>query len=300
MLSLSRVFFMLMAGLYLAAHSYAQTKEFIFVRHGESYMNAVYHSNPVNIIYRLSRDREFLKDANLNATGINQALQLHESLVNHAKNEQATLYNIANKILYPNDSVLFLSSNLRRAANTGLIVRYGFSNPLENFKPFHIVSALQERFLSSVFVDTIPHTASGSHLERLFQEGVPESLKVFEPIQEELFTTHWNNCGSGIQDNPDACGGHYNGDSRNTKIKVKDVLDLAFFDGSQFGVNIAERNTIVIFGHSLWLQQMLEFLEANTEYRQPWKLIPNCGIFHMQIENNGSEYFLKSSNLYNS
>ena len=41
----------------------ARTKELIFIRHGESHMNAVYHSNPLNIIYRLSRDREFLKDA---------------------------------------------------------------------------------------------------------------------------------------------------------------------------------------------------------------------------------------------
>ena len=283
-----------------AHHLRAQTKELIFIRHGESYMNEVYHSNPVNIIYRLTRDRAFLKDANINSNGIDQALRLHEALKEQANNEHSQLYSIANNILNPEESVMFLSSNLRRAANTGLIVRYGFVQPSQLSHPLHIVSALQERFLSRVFVDTIPHTKSGSHLERLFQDGVPEGLKVFEPIQEDLFSTYWNYCGSGIHDNPELCAGNYYGDARNMDVKVRDVLDLIFFEGSQNGIDLSKRKTIVIFGHSLWLQQMLEFLDADSEYRQPWRLIPNCGVFHMKIENQGTQYFLKHSKLYQS
>ncbi|MFK7826777.1 MAG: hypothetical protein AB8G05_21725 [Oligoflexales bacterium] len=298
MINLHCVLAMMFVWLCFLSQANARSKELIFIRHGESHMNAVYHSNPINILYRLTRDRDFLKDANLNTNGIKQALNLHESLMNHYANGQSKLHAVAKKILYPDNSVMFLSSNLRRAANTGLIVRYSFSDPLEFYKPLHIVSALQERYLSRVFVDTIPLTERGSHLDRLFEEGMPEAMKVFEPIQEDLFTTHWNNCGSGMQANPSECGGQYYGDSRKTQVKVKDVLDLAFFDGSQYGVNISDQDTIVIFGHSLWLQQMLEFLNADTEFRHPWKLIPNCGLFHMQIENHGTEYFLKSSQLY--
>lgn len=288
------------AGLYLCFLSslQGQTKEIIFIRHGESHMNAVYHSNPWNIIYRLSADREFLRDSNLNENGVEQALNLHDALISHARDAHSDLYSIANKILYPNDSVLFLTSNLRRAANTGLLVRYGLSVPGSLSNPLHIVSALQERFISPVFVDGIPWTAAGQHLDRLFEQGIPDDLKDFEPIQSDLFTTHWNLCGSGIQPYPQACGGNHYGDIRPIKERVKSVLDLIFSQSNQFGVDLSLQNTVVIFGHSLWLQQLLDILTADNDYRNIWNLVPNCSLFKLEIENQGRQYVLRNSKLY--
>lgn len=125
-----------------------QSKNIIFIRHGESEWNSIFNMGVKKIPSRLvkgwvretamltTRDSIFY-DANLNKEGVDQILELNKFLTNPANSNDEHV-----KVLNgEGESSVLVSSNLRRAIATAVI---GLKHRLQRSEKLHILSNLQE------------------------------------------------------------------------------------------------------------------------------------------------------------
>lgn len=274
---------------------FGQTKDILFIRHGQSSFNQMMEQKRgLQKLKGLTVSRHRIKDANLTQTGIVEALQLRQTLLEHLNGADEKLRFIAESVLEPNDSVLLLTSNLRRAVNTGLLVLYGddrektgVTDNQSKIYPLYISSILQEWGVPYAIPDVRPYSKDFFKHDQLIDHSVKSSLGSFKGRLEQVLQIFPGD----MQISPNGYLRKGTGNTRALNKKYKDFLEnIVFSEHKDQRINLENKQTIVVFGHGRWLKGFVNYLKAATDPKMI--IAPNASLTHMKIKKQAKGYSL--------
>ena len=292
------LFFSLMSPLLL----HAESKDILFIRHGQSSHNLMMaKKRKLQKLKSVIFSRKKIKDANLTQNGILEALRLRSYLSESLSSEDPKLKFVAETMLDPRDDVLVLSSNLRRAVNTGLLVLYGDDRDKDlslksqqPIYPIYVSSLLQEWGVPKAIPDVKPYSKSFFQKGQLINESLQSSLGSFAGQLQNFLKIFPN-------DRDISPEGHLRrgeGNTKPLKEKYVDFLDnIVFGTQSNEALQLTKKQTFIVFGHGRWLKGFVNFIK--TEYQPKLGIVPNGSLTHLRVKKQGDgSYRLVSQEFY--
>ena len=239
--------------------SKSRKKTIIFIRHGESDWNEIFNKSKIKLLPRLIRglfreamyfvtDNSVFIDSPLSQEGVSQAMRLREFLFNYS-NKQTEMDELVAALQgrgkWKQDSLL-VSSNLRRAINTGCIALWPRLH--KNMEKIKIQSSLQEM---SRNVDT--NALAGA-------AALPE-MSLMKDIIGKEFRPGMYLDPSESEGNKGLCSTGY--------PRMKQFC--------QWAMDQKESVIIVSAGHSLWFKNFFKiFLRKSSNHHSKTLKMKNC------------------------
>eukprot|EP00943_MAST-04B_sp_MAST-4B-sp1_P009346 g9346.t1 len=250
-----------------------KVKTIVFIRHGESDWNEIFNKSKVLLLPRLIRglfreamlfmsDHSVFIDSPLSKEGVQQAEALQKFITGYKKQGNA-LDSIVAELKERKDSVL-VSSNLRRAINTGCIAMW--PRMKGTYEKIILLSSLQEM---SRNVDTNALAGPNSFPEMSLIENLLG--KKFRPGMFLETSSSYGNKG--------LCSTAY----------------PRMMQFCEWCMTRDESTIIVSAGHSLWFKNFFKvFLPKKSEHHAKTKKIHNCGAVSFKLVEgriNGKTHF---------
>ncbi|MFK7825713.1 MAG: hypothetical protein AB8G05_16290 [Oligoflexales bacterium] len=264
-----------------------KSKDILFIRHGQStYNQMMEQKHKLQKLKKIAFSRKKIKDANLTQNGIVEALKLRSCLLESLGSEDVNLKFIAKALLEPRADVMVLSSNLRRAVNTGLLVLYGDDRdkeiPLKRKQPIYpiyVSSLLQEWGVPQAVPDVMPHSKNFFKHGQLISSAVQSSLGSFTGNLEKYLKIF-------PKDREISTEGQLRRGKGNTK-RLKDkyngfLQNIVFADSQEVNLDLSKKQVIVVFGHGRWLKGFVNFFSDSGEAKMG--IAPNASLTHMKLE----------------